>query len=220
MFKTCLFLALFVALASAGNLAILHNFPTANLDVFQCYLQNGIDRVVSSVWDETVGPVDIFNDNFKAAKAAGIPQYDAIVAVNGRTTPQEVLQETLGNLPPTFSGTVWIQPWWHLAWAIPMPQRLAYIDSVVQIFKGHGLKLGIYSSQSEWTFIFGDRFATTVNIQPLPLYYVNADGKTDFNDFSFGIFGGWNTPSMKEYTGIMRQSWCHVVEESRIYYEL
>lgn len=51
-----------------------------------------------------------------------------------------------------------------------------------------------------WNTIFGST-DTCKYFTNLPLWYAHYDLKKNFDDWPSNRFGGWNTPSIKQYTG-------------------
>ncbi len=51
-----------------------------------------------------------------------------------------------------------------------------------------------------WNQIFGSRDVCT-NFASYPLWYAHYDGKKTFDDFAASKFGGWTTPTLKQYAG-------------------
>jgi hypothetical protein len=57
---------------------------------------------------------------------------------------------------------------------------------------------GIYSSQSQWSAIFGSSSYSYGN--DLPLWYAHYDGVASFSDWSTHSFAGFS-PSIKQFMG-------------------
>lgn len=51
-----------------------------------------------------------------------------------------------------------------------------------------------------WSQIFDSKAACT-NFSSYPLWYAHYDGKKTFEDYSTNVFGGWTTPTIKQYAG-------------------
>lgn len=58
-----------------------------------------------------------------------------------------------------------------------------------------GMKVGVYTSASQWLPIMGDWAGGA----KYPLWYAHYDGATNYNDFS--PFAGWSHPSIKQFSG-------------------
>ena len=57
------------------------------------------------------------------------------------------------------------------------------------------MKVGIYTSQSQWSEIMG---SSTIG-SSYPLWYPHYDNKASFSDFV--PFAGWKKPAIKQYEG-------------------
>ena len=60
--------------------------------------------------------------------------------------------------------------------------------------------MGVYSSEYEWETVMGSSGACT-DYTSYPLWYAHYDDNPSFSDFSEVSFGGWTTPSIKQYEG-------------------
>ncbi len=197
MFKLSL-IVIFFALASA-NLGVWPLFESATVASLECFLQNDINLVYSTVWDQYNGASTTFADNHRTAKTAGITYYDAVVAFNDTFLPEEICGQTVHVLPSDFNGRVWLSL--YSDWTRAVGQRMKYLDSVVQTCQKHGLNVGIYSDVNTWTKVFGNKMATSGTIQALPLFYENFNDDDTFDDFQTASFGNWAAPTMKGFVG-------------------
>jgi GH25 family lysozyme M1 (1,4-beta-N-acetylmuramidase) len=59
----------------------------------------------------------------------------------------------------------------------------------------HNVTFGIYTSKSQWDPIMGG----STQFSKYPLWYPHYDSNPSFSDFV--SFGGWKTPSIKQYKG-------------------
>ena len=64
--------------------------------------------------------------------------------------------------------------------------------------KKSGKKVGIYASNYMWNSIMGGATKCTKFVD-LPLWYAHYDGNPSFTDFK--PFGGWISPTIKQYKG-------------------
>lgn len=51
-----------------------------------------------------------------------------------------------------------------------------------------------------WTQIFGSK-TNCLTFANYPLWYAHYDGKKSFDDYSLNEFGGWKSPTIKQYAG-------------------
>jgi hypothetical protein len=60
---------------------------------------------------------------------------------------------------------------------------------------------GVFASETAWTSVFGSSSYTNATaFKHVPLWYRNDGSNTNFKDYSSIAFGGWSSPSMKQYT--------------------
>jgi len=57
------------------------------LDNFECYAQNGVSLLFSTLWDRYLDVVPTFAINYNRAKTAGIANYDAVININDASYP-------------------------------------------------------------------------------------------------------------------------------------
>lgn len=74
------------------------------------------------------------------------------------------------------------------------------MQELVQAVEARGRSVGIYASGYMWNQIVGSKDACT-NFANYPLWYAHYDGKESFDDWPTSKFGGWTTPTMKQYAG-------------------
>ncbi len=216
MFKFTL-LALLIVFASA-SFGIVQPEGSMTYGGFNCYRMHNIRKVVSTIWDQTLGPRPLFTDNYSDAKKAGLVS-DAIIKMSDVSSPQDICEQTVHTLPSAFTDTVWISLYPADDWKKPVEQRMAYLDSVIQTCQSHGLNLGIYSSFDQWTNVFGDRSASSATVQALPVFYINDGTGYNFYDFNETSFGGWTAPTMKEYNGQHYYTPCFEQIDGNVFYE-
>ena len=80
-------------------------------------------------------------------------------------------------------------------WGSSTSTNVNFIQSMVDECSALGVSCGIYTSSSQWSPITGN----TSKFSSKPLWYAHWDGKQTFSDFS--AFGGWSSPSIKQYVG-------------------
>ncbi|KAN0026133.1 hypothetical protein ACTFIV_007115 [Dictyostelium citrinum] len=76
-----------------------------------------------------------------------------------------------------------------------------YVQEAVETAQGLGMFVGVYSSEGEWPQTVGNLTALT----SYPLWYAHYDDNPSFSDSSFYEFGGWTSPTMKQYVGNTNQ---------------
>ena len=103
------------------------------------------------------------------------------------------------------TGTIWLDietnPSSGCTWSQGTPEsNCQYIKELITAIEARGRAVGIYASGYMWNQIMGNRDSCT-NFSSYPLWYAHYDGKEDFNDWPASKFAGWNTPTIKQYTG-------------------
>ena len=80
-------------------------------------------------------------------------------------------------------------------------QNCDFIMDLAQSVEINGKKVGIYSNNYEWTTypMRGDRYGCT-QASKYPLWYAHYDKSASFNDWNEEKFGGWTSPTIKQYT--------------------
>jgi GH25 family lysozyme M1 (1,4-beta-N-acetylmuramidase) len=74
------------------------------------------------------------------------------------------------------------------------------MKELVTAIEARGRAVGIYASAFMWNQIMGNKDSCT-NFNAYPLWYAHYDGKESFDDWAAGKFGGWTTPTIKQYAG-------------------
>ena len=83
------------------------------------------------------------------------------------------------------------------SWTSSYSSNQQFLMGLVEQARAIGIVHGIYSSKYYWGQIFGSY--TFPYASSTPLWYAHYDNWASFGDFS--SFGGWSSPSMKQYRG-------------------
>ena len=75
-----------------------------------------------------------------------------------------------------------------------------YVKEMISTAEDYGIKIGLYSSYYNWELIF-DSVTNCVDLTDYPIWYAHYDDDASFSDWDTYGFGGWDTPSMKQYVG-------------------
>ena len=141
-----------------------------------------------------------FLKSFLASKAANIKNVDALIRVNDAFAPEDVCNTVAHALPEQFNGNVWFEVLGKPErWSLPVNDRIHYLENLTKACKDHGLKPGMFSNRYDWTFTMGCREKGSDILGAIPLWYLNQDGKANFDDFGSMGFGSWEKPQMKNY---------------------
>lgn len=92
-------------------------------------------------------------------------------------------------------GMIWIdvEPY---AWSSNQASNQDFITKIANQLKSLGQHVGIYSSYYNWQSIVGLGWT---GMSSYPLWYPHYDNNPSFSDFT--AFGGWKSPSIKQYSG-------------------
>ncbi|EKE39244.1 hypothetical protein ENUP19_0004G0078 [Entamoeba nuttalli] len=193
-------LFLCIALASA-KLGIDVSQPTSKSS-FTCLRNKGFTTmVIVRAWKSTGSFDTNAPQTLKNANAAGfsiensdVYYYPCIscgnMAGQVRTFWQKVGQYSLKVKRVWFDieGT----------WTSSVSTNQNYLMQMMNEARAIGIVHGIYGSKYYWGNLFGSSYKYAY-ASSTPLWYPHYDNSPSFSDFS--SFGGWTSPSMKQYRG-------------------
>ena len=73
-----------------------------------------------------------------------------------------------------------------------------FITSLISEGAALGIKMGVYTNKNNWEEIVGSDWTYAAS-KGLGLWYAHYDNNPSFDDFQ--AFGGWQTPTIKQYLG-------------------
>mmetsp|Transcript_78689 Transcript_78689/g.157359 ORF Transcript_78689/g.157359 Transcript_78689/m.157359 type:complete len:351 (-) Transcript_78689:149-1201(-) len=175
-----------------------------------CFKSNGIDFIIPRAFRST-GAVDTEAcTTLVNAKAAGITMLDVYLfpcPACATSAAAAQVNATVAYLSSTcdssWSGKIWLDIEGSQYWTGSATANQAWYEALVDACDnasspgGKG-SCGVYSSSSQWTALFG---STTYSHKAgvYDLWYAHYDDNPSFSDFS--AFGGWTTPTIKQYQG-------------------
>jgi GH25 family lysozyme M1 (1,4-beta-N-acetylmuramidase) len=74
------------------------------------------------------------------------------------------------------------------------------MKELVTAVEARGRAVGIYASAYMWNQIVGSKESCSI-FTSYPLWYAHYDGNLNFDDWETNKFGGWTTPTLKQYAG-------------------
>ena len=162
--------------------------------------QGPIEFSIVRVFRSTGHADETGTETIKAAHAAGIKHVDGYMfpCVTCASSPADQVQAAVAA-----SGEV-ERLWLDIEtfdWPSNPKSNEAFVTGLVDACEQMAPACGIYSSAHNWGSIFGSD-STTYSYpasKGLPLWYAHYDGKPSFSDFV--AFGGWSTPTIKQYLG-------------------
>jgi len=101
------------------------------------------------------------------------------------------------NCASAWSGRVWLDIEGTQYWLGNTASNQAWYQQLVDSCSANGVPCGVYSSNSQWSALFGSSSYSYGS--ELPLWYAHYDYYPSFGDFS--PFGGWTSPHAKQYSG-------------------
>jgi len=84
-------------------------------------------------------------------------------------------------------------------WSESYDTNRAFMNELISACSSAGKKCGVYSNYNNWVTIFGDPSWVASRSPSLPVWYADYDYAENFDDYA--PFGGWATPSMKQFSG-------------------
>jgi len=129
------------------------------------------------------------------AAAAGL-SVDGYHFPNTNVDPAQQISDDINNLVNggVTIGTLWLDIEGTQYWQ-DCNFNQQFLQNMVNQAQSMNVNVGIYSSAVQWSPIMcgAQQFAS------FPLWYAHYDGVASFNDFQ--SFGGWSSPSIKQFDG-------------------
>ncbi|CUI15047.1 glycoside hydrolase, putative [Bodo saltans] len=98
-------------------------------------------------------------------------------------------------------GTMWFHietnPSSGCGWSSDTSSNCNFLSELISAGSSLGVSMGVYSSTYMWSSIMGSSCTAGAD-SGLPLWYAHYDNSPSFGDFS--SFGGWSSPTMKQYS--------------------
>eukprot|EP00817_Percolomonadidae_sp_ATCC50343_P003075 CAMPEP_0117426674 /NCGR_PEP_ID=MMETSP0758-20121206/6719_1 /TAXON_ID=63605 /ORGANISM="Percolomonas cosmopolitus, Strain AE-1 (ATCC 50343)" /LENGTH=246 /DNA_ID=CAMNT_0005211941 /DNA_START=26 /DNA_END=766 /DNA_ORIENTATION=+ len=94
-------------------------------------------------------------------------------------------------------GMIWLDVEGAQYWHSSSSQNRAFFLSLVEGAHEAGVHVGVYAQKWFWEQTFGGNW--DVSKYKMPIWYAHYDNNPSYSDWS--PFGGWHSPSMKQYHG-------------------
>merc|ERR1711871_198318 len=164
---------------------------------FSCLKQQGFDFAVARGY-QSVGRVDPnAAASIKNARAAGIQYVDAYIFPCFKCgNPAGQVRDTVNTLKNQGAdfGMLWLDIEGSQYWGSQSANQ-QFFEGLVSASQEMNVKLGVYTSESQWEPIMGSYSGGS----SYPLWYAHYDGSQSFSDFR--PFGGWSKPNIKQFRG-------------------
>ncbi len=175
------------AVSVAGWQALMSQH-SVTFGIVRCYESTGnVDpnapATVNNGWSAGLDEVDVYH--FPSCSV------DATTQVNDAVN-------ALWNAGAKFNR-YWIDVESGAGWsATNFSQNATFLQDLINAAVALGLTVGVYSSPYEWSQIIE---ASNTQFAQYLLWYADYDAVANFNDYASVAFGGWTTPTMKQFKG-------------------
>jgi len=194
-------LALTLSLANFGIDFSAYQGSLTNSTI-QCLVDNSVTFAVAELWAPCGHINPYFTENYFLLREFNIRKVDAYAVLCDNFTAEDICSSIAHLLPGDFMGQVWFSVGPHTAcWNGDIGGRIPFIENVVRSCQQHGLSVGIHSSANDWAQVVGSQGTSSGVLTPLPVWYADYDNTPNYNDYPVAGFGGWPTPSLKQYAG-------------------
>eukprot|EP00744_Colponema_vietnamica_P006916 GILI01009994.1.p1 GENE.GILI01009994.1~~GILI01009994.1.p1 ORF type:complete len:219 (+),score=60.52 GILI01009994.1:46-702(+) len=169
-------------------------------DTYSCCANNGWSFVIVRSYC-SYGAVDSnAPGNLAAAQAGGITYTDIYhFPCYGGVDPSQQISDDFNAVGQGNFGMMWIDietnPSGGCGWSGSASDNCDFLSTMLSEGQSLGINMGVYSSAYMWSSIMGG--CTAGSDAGAALWYAHYDGNPSFDDF--GGFGGWSTPSIKQY---------------------
>lgn len=102
---------------------------------------------------------------------------------------------TVGGGSPNGFSSFWFDIEGPQYWSSNPSDNQNFMQGLIDAGNDLGLSMGVYTSASQW----GPIMDNWTGASSLPLWYAHYDNDPGFDDFS--PFGGWSSPTAKQYNG-------------------
>ena len=194
--------ALFVlGLASTASAANGGDVSTyADSSAWSCTVTGGWTFMIVRSYCSYGAPDPNALPTIQQAKAGGISITDVYHFPCAGSDAAQQVKDDVNAVGSGNFGTLWFDietnPSSGCGWADPAT-NCNFLQAMITAGQGLGITMGVYASSYMWSSIMGDS-CTVGSDNGLALWYAHYDGSRSFSDFS--PFGGWQTPSMKQYS--------------------
>eukprot|EP01105_Mastigella_eilhardi_P019969 TRINITY_DN4724_c0_g1_i1.p1 TRINITY_DN4724_c0_g1~~TRINITY_DN4724_c0_g1_i1.p1 ORF type:complete len:255 (-),score=58.17 TRINITY_DN4724_c0_g1_i1:61-825(-) len=202
-------LAALVVVAAATDGVDVSSLLTAS--VASCLSDAGYSFVLARCWRSNNAFDEDVVGNSKAVLGAGLAHFDVyLFPCYGGNHPQctsdtaaTQVKFAYNNL--TNNGVKYGMMWFDIEepngdlgqyWSKNISDNQSFFKTMLSQAQTLGIVSGVYTNQYMWTTIMGSSFSGGASY---PLWYAHYDSNPSFSDFE--TFGGWTSPSIKQYQG-------------------
>lgn len=172
-----------------------------------CFKSSGVSLVIPRAFHSS-GTVDTSAcTTLESAEAAGIGVRDVYMfpcptcSASAASQVSTMVAYLSSTCSAAWSGKIWLDIEGSQYWLGSASLNQAWYEALLDACaasSGSKTSCGVYASSSQWAALFG---STTYSYKAgvYPLWYAHYDNNPSFSDFS--AFGGWGSPTIKQYKG-------------------
>ena len=174
-----------------------------SVENYTCAKNNGITFGIPRGYCSFGGLDRNTNQSLENMQKAGLKTDVYMFPCRGKSAKTQV-DDMINNIPSTSYDRIWIDIETNPSSGCTRngyttDQNCNYTLELLDAIKARGKPVGIYASRYMWNQIYGSTTACTEAAAGVPLWYAHYDMNPSFSDFA--AFGGWSTPSIKQYQG-------------------
>ena len=172
----------------------------ASVSAFQCLKSDGYSFAVVRAYQSSghVDPNAV--QTMMNAHEGGMSHVDAYLfpcPTCGTPSAYQQMEDTVNALKNVEYGMLWLDIEGTQYWHSDQSQNVNFIQGLVDAGNALNVTLGMYTSKSQWSQLCG----TSSQFSYLPLWYPHYENPANPTYSDFVSFGGWKSPSIKQYQG-------------------
>jgi GH25 family lysozyme M1 (1,4-beta-N-acetylmuramidase) len=172
-------------------------------DVYTCMKNAGITFANTRGYHSYGGLDQNAVKSLSNIKAAGLKADVYMFPCRGKEAAAQVT-ELVNGISASLYDTIWLDIETNTSpgcsWSgHDAASNCQFVMDLIGDLHAKSKKVGIYASRYMWGSIFGSYTACAQAATNIPLWYAHYDNTPSFADFQ--AFGGWKTPSIKQYLG-------------------
>ena len=174
-----------------------------SVENYTCAKNNGISFGIVRGYCSFGGMDHNAVQSLKNMKMAGLETDVYMFPCRGKNAIAQV-NEMMSSIPESHYKKIWVDietnPSPGCSWKdFDTTSNCQFTMDLLSQIKANGKPAGIYASRHMWAAIFGSETNCYQAATGVPLWYPHYDNNPSYNDFQ--AFGGWKTPSIKQYQG-------------------
>jgi hypothetical protein len=183
---------------------------------YTCMKNLGYEHSIIRAY-HSYGAIDtVAADNIHLSNLAGLSTDVYMFPCRGKNATLQVTElidylDSLMKIPGTASryeyqtGTIWLDietnPSSGCTWNQGTgDSNCLFVKEIITAIEAKGRAVGIYATAYMWNQIMGSKDTCDI-FSKYPLWYAHYDGKENFDDWPTSKFGGWTTPTIKQFAG-------------------